>query len=104
MGAYEDRIRKVIKSRFGSVLKMSEVTGIPKTTIYHALDRGLDNTTTRIRRQIESAVFDIEQNGNELPNMEILLDDERELLACYRMLTTKGKRAVLNGLRDYVEH
>ena len=30
-----------------------------------------------------------------------LTDDERELLACYRSLSTKGKHAVLIGLRDY---
>lgn len=32
---------------------------------------------------------------------EDLTDDERELLACYRSLSTKGKHAVLVGLRDF---
>ena len=30
-----------------------------------------------------------------------LNDDERELLACYRSLSTKGRHAVLTGLRDF---
>lgn len=32
---------------------------------------------------------------------EDLTDDERELLVCYRSLSTKGKHAVLAGLRDF---
>ena len=102
MGTKEERAREVIKAKYGSVPKMSEVTGIPKTTIYHALDRGLDNTTTRVRTQIECALVDyhlIDENKTG----ETLSDDERELLACYRSLSTKGKHAVLTGLRDFTE-
>lgn len=32
-----------------------------------------------------------------------LSDDERELLTYYRMLTSKGKHAILVGLKDFVE-
>ncbi len=37
----------------------------------------------------------------DLPNDDELADDERELLACYRSLSTKGRHAVLTGLRDF---
>ena len=100
MRTKEDIARKAIKAKFGSVPKMSKATGIPATTIYHALDRGLDNTTTRIRTQIESALFEVPKHGDSVQHDE-LTDDEREILACYRALSAKGKRAVLAGLKDY---
>ena len=101
MGTKEDKAREAIKAKYGSVPKMAEATGIPKTTIYHALDRGLDNTTTRVRTQIEYALIDLHSiDDNETD--EQLTDDERELLTYYRQLSTKGKHAVLAGLRDFV--
>ncbi len=38
---------------------------------------------------------------NESDETKTLTDDEREILACYRALSAKGKRAVLAGLKDY---
>ena len=52
MGEYEDRVRSAIEEKYGSIPKMSSETGIAKNTIYHALERGLDNTTTRTRYAI----------------------------------------------------
>ncbi len=103
MGTKEDVAREAIKAKFGSVPKMSKATGIPATTIYHALDRGLDNTTTRIRTQIETALFEVPNHGDSVQHDE-LTDDERELLAYYRSLSAKGKHAVLIGLKDYANN
>ena len=100
MGAKEDKARQTIKDKFGSVPKMSKATGIPATTIYHALDRGLDNTTTRIRSRIEYALFELPPDTDTETNASIA-DDERELIELYRKLSDKGKHAVLAGLKDY---
>ncbi len=45
-----------------------------------------------------SFILDIDNDKDS----ETLSNDERELLACYRSLSTKGKHAVLVGLRDFV--
>lgn len=52
MKTYEDEIKEAIKKQYGSIRKMSLVTGIPATTIYHALERGIDNTTVKTRYMI----------------------------------------------------
>lgn len=58
MKTYEDEIKEAIKKQYGSIRKMSLVTGIPATTIYHALERGIDNTTVKTRHMIlESLPF-----------------------------------------------
>ena len=101
MGEKEERARQAIKKKYGSVPKMAEAIDMPKNTIYHALDRGLDNTTTRVRSKIEYALIDFEPIQDDLPDKESLTDDERELLTYYRALSTKGKHAVLVGLKDY---
>ena len=100
MGAKEEKAREAIKAKYGSVPKMAEATGIPKTTIYHALDRGLDNTTTRVRSQIEYALIDI-SDCESSDSVDVLTDEERELIDLFRKLTAKGKHAVLVGLRDF---
>lgn len=75
MGIFEDKVKKAIKKQYGSVPRMSMQTGIPATTIYHALERGLDNTTTKTRYMILDALFindadvlatDIDSNEKEL--------------------------------------
>ena len=117
MGAKEEKVREAIAAKYGNVLSMSKKTGIPATTIYHALDRGLDNTRTRTRQMIEYALVDMNDergNGGDhepcddgerelLAIYRKLSDDERELLTYYRSLSTKGKHAVLTGLRDYAD-
>lgn len=102
MGTKEDKAREAIKAKYGSVPKMAEATGIPKTTIYHALDRGLDNTTTRVRTQIEYALIDL-PSVDENETKDEITNDERELLTYYRALSAKGKHAVLAGLKDFAE-
>ena len=89
MGDKEDRMREAIKVKYESVPKMAKVTGIPVTTIYHALDRGLDNTTTRVRTQLENALYSSTEH-----DQDYITDDEREILAMYRTLSDDSREAV----------
>lgn len=46
-------------------------------------------------------ITDVYQVETEMPDYEEMAYDEQELLIYYRMLTDKGKHAVLVGLRDF---
>ncbi|OUN47348.1 hypothetical protein B5G20_05115 [Collinsella sp. An7] len=52
METLEEAVRRLIKSSYGSVSKFSDVIGIPATSIYSALDRGLANTRTELTDKI----------------------------------------------------
>lgn len=52
METLEEAVRRLIKSKHGSVAKFSEVIGVPVTSIYSALDRGLANTRTELTDKI----------------------------------------------------
>lgn len=97
MGAYEDEIREAIKARFGSIPKMSEATGIAKNTIYHALERGLDNTTTRTRRQILDAL----SNDEQKQSVDNLTVDEYELITLYRNMDAHHKELMIESARSF---
>ena len=99
MGTYEDKVRSIIKEQFGSVPKMAGATGIPATTIYHALDRGLDNTTTRTRRMIMDAL-ETHYSMVEVP-ADRLADDERELIALFDKMDEKHRDMLLETARSF---
>lgn len=52
METLEEAVRRLIKSKYGSVSKFSEVIDVPVTSIYSALDRGLANTRTELTDKI----------------------------------------------------
>lgn len=52
METLEEAVRRLIKSSYGSVSKFSDVIGVPVTSIYSALDRGLANTRTELTDKI----------------------------------------------------
>ena len=104
MGKYEDDVREKIKSRFGSIPKMASATGIPATTIYHALDRGMDNTTTRTRKlildalnepHVEYSTIKIEESREQVD----LSTDERELLALFRNMNDENRALLMMNAR-----
>lgn len=101
MGIYEDKVKAAIKKQYGSVPKMSLATGIPATTIYHALERGLDNTTTRTRYMIIDSLFmydDSDILGGRLKKQN-LTDDERELLDIWNNITPAGQQQLMIAAR-----
>lgn len=96
MGIYEDKVRAAIKSRYGSVPKMSTVTGIPATTIYHALERGMENTTTKTRYMIIDALnIDDSDVLSPQSSKPTLTNDETELLDIWRNITPIGQQQLL---------
>ena len=101
MGIYEDKIREAIKKQYGSVPRMSLATGIPATTIYHALDRGMDNTTTRTRYMIIESLFidDSDVLGGHKSNSDKLTDDEKELIDIWRKITPAGQQQLMIAAR-----
>ena len=64
----------------------------PKATIIKEISRHLGITV--------SFIMNVE---DECEETKTLMKDERELLAYYRALSTRGKHAVLVGLKDFAE-
>lgn len=64
----------------------------PKSSIVKEISRILGITVS----------FIMNVDDEDTNETETLSNDERELLTCYRSLSTKGKHAVLVGLRDFV--
>lgn len=52
MDTLEDAIRRLIKEQYGSITKFAEKIGVPQTSIYSALDRGMANTRTELTDKI----------------------------------------------------
>lgn len=100
MKTYEDEIKEAIKKQYGSIRKMSLVTGIPATTIYHALERGIDNTTVKTRHMIleslpfmrESILYSSVPIENESENLS---DEEQELVDIMRSITPQGQQQLM---------
>ena len=98
MVSREEKVKNDIATKFGSVPKMAKEIGIPQNTIYHALERGLDNTTSKTR----SAILDALYSSTEYAVVKIWSDEEEELIELYRQLPTKAQRALIVGLREYL--
>lgn len=94
----EEQVRADINTKFGSIPKMAKAIDLPQNTIYHALDRGLDNTTSKTRTAILEALY----GRREYAVVSMWTDEEHELLELFRKLNTKAQRALLAGMREYV--
>ena len=95
----EEKVRRDIATKFGSVPKMAREIGMAQNTIYHALERGLDNTTSKTRSAILEALY----GRAEYSFVRMWSDDEEELVELYRQLPPSVRRSLLDGLRDYFE-
>lgn len=94
----EERVRADIATKFGSIPKMAREIGIAQNTIYHALERGLDNTTSKTR----SAILDALYGRADCAIVKIWTDEEEELVELFRKLHPNAQRAIIAGLREYV--
>ena len=100
MNTKEDRIRADIITKYGSIPKMAKEIGVPQNTIYHALERGLDNTIRKTSSSILEALY-----GKANYSFVNLDDDaENELVDLFRKLSPRAQKALLAGLREYVNH
>lgn len=98
MTTKEEQVRADIATKFGSVPKMAREIGMAQNTIYHALERGLDNTTSKTRSAILEALY----GRTEYAVVRVWSDEEEELIDLFRKLSKKAQRALMAGLRDYV--
>ena len=108
MGEYEELVREKIKERFGSVPKMAEATGLAPTTIYHALDRGIENTRTETSKKILYAVFGYGKSQVTYDFVPIAMQSdkskqENELLAFFRMMSDEGRERLIEQARFLAE-
>ncbi len=94
MASETEQVRRDIKAKFGSVRKMATASGIAPTTIYHALDRGIENTTTKTRRAILEAVY-----GEAVYSVVTVPTEEDELLSIYRSLDERGRSMLMAAAR-----
>ena len=78
---------------------MAEATGMPPNTIYHALERGLENTRTETSKKIKSFLFDWDD-----PHQTYLTDEERELVMSFRASNEEGKRTIMSVARAMVNN
>lgn len=108
MGKREDVVRRAIEEKYGSIPKMASEIGLAKNTIYHALERGLENTTTKTRSMIIEAVYghppygyyriDFEPDeGKEHERREL-----RELEDLYSQMDEHGRAVLLSTARALV--
>lgn len=98
MTTKEEQVRADIATKFGSVPKMAREIGMAQNTIYHALERGLDNTTSKTRSAILEALY----GRTEYAVVRVWSDEEEELIELFRKLSKKAQHALMAGLRDYV--
>lgn len=56
MDSLEQAVKRLIKEKYSSISRFSEVIDVPSTSIYSALDRGLANTRTELTDKIYRAL------------------------------------------------
>ena len=101
MSEYENMVRSDIERKYGSIPKMASLIGVAPTTIYHALERGLENTTVKTRRAILEPLYgkdSLEVNYIEGVGSE-QADGEHELLSLFRSMDEQGRAALLTMAR-----
>lgn len=98
MGEYEERVRSAIEEKFGSIPKMSAETGVAKNTIYHALERGLDNTTTRTRYAI-LAPLGLDHDSGHNKSIDELSYDEGKIVSLMQSMDD-AQRALLLAIAE----
>lgn len=86
MGQIEDKLRKLITERYGSVKKFSDKVGLPYTTIASIFQRGISNAkVTNIIKITEELGIDINQliDGKivSIRQEEPLIENPEELLS-----------------------
>ena len=101
MSEYENMVRGDIERKYGSIPKMASLIGVAPTTIYHALERGLENTTVKTRRAILEPLYG--KDSIEVNYIEGIEErqayGERELLSLFRSLDEHGRGVLLATAR-----
>ena len=98
MGNREDQLKQKIVDQFGSIPKFSEVSGIPKSTVYNIFDRGIENTRTKTMDMVYAFVLSADEPADEQVD-----GDEAELVGMFRKMSDKQRRALLIIAREMVD-
>lgn len=95
MGAREEELKRRIVKACGSIPRFSEESGIPKSTVYNAIERGIENTRTGTMDNIMHYVvkFESEAEGTDPPV------DTSELVSLYRAMSAESRAALLDVAR-----
>ena len=94
-----DNLNRLMNERGIKQADLCRITGIATSAMSHYVRGESEPSFTKaisIARALGVSVDELA--GHEQPD---LTDDEREILTYYRVLTDKGKHAVLVGLRDF---
>ena len=94
MGNREDALKHLIELEYGSIPKFSEVTGVPRSTVYNILDRGIENTRTKTMETVYALVA-----LDKEPEDDRLSDSESEVLDMFRKMSDEQRVAVIVMMR-----
>ena len=78
METLEEAIKRLIKLNFGSIPKFADRIGIPTTSIYSALERGMANTRTELTDKIYRALnidWDTARLGDDYKALKVKKPD-----------------------------
>lgn len=95
----EDELKKAIEGKYGSILKFSEETGIPKTTIYNVFSRGVANTRTATMDTIYAFVK-LDEDEDDHGKLD---EAETELLELFGKMGEKKRAALLTVAHALLE-
>lgn len=96
MGNREEKLRQTILDAYGSIPKFSEVSGIPKSTVYNVFDRGVENTRTKTMEAIYSFILDEKIKDAQMS------DDEAELISMFHKMNDGQRMAIMTIVREMV--
>lgn len=94
MGNREEKLRQRIVDMYGSIPKFSEVSGIPKSTVYNIFDRGIENTRTKTM----DSVYEYIASDDE-PDDGTMGGDEAELMEMFGKMSAEQRAAIMDVAR-----
>jgi len=98
MGNREDELKRKIEQSFGSIKKFCEASGIPRSTVYNILDRGVENTRTKTMNMVYSFI-----DMSDPLSCDSIDEDERELLDIFERMSARQRAAILEIARAMSE-
>lgn len=103
----ENMLRKILESRKMSANELAKKSGVPKSTVYNAVNGDVDGSKIRVEHAIKFAeilgVSVEELYGKAVPEptpeSKALTSDERDLLDAWRCATDAARESAMMVLR-----
>lgn len=103
----EEKILLLIKEKYKSVREFSNTSGIPNSTITSMLKKGLGGTSVDtvllVCKFLDISIAELNDNEKKQPQEQSLTADELEIIKKYRLLDSRGKKAVRSILNSEYE-